>query len=109
MKKCGWSNTSRHLRGYGSAWDKTRKRILQRDFGICQPCKLNGYIHPGNEVDHIVSKAEGKRLGWAQSHVERDANLQTICTEAHKIKTAKEQGRTFKPKTMIGSDGWPVD
>lgn len=109
MKKCGWSTESRHKRGYGSAWDKTRKRILQRDFGICQPCKLKGHIHPGNEVDHIISRAEGKRLGWAQSHVERDANLQTICTEAHKIKTAKEQGRTFKPKTMIGSDGWPVD
>lgn len=108
MRKTGWSTVSRHLRGYDSAWIKTRKRILQRDCGICQPCKRNGYIHPGTEVDHIVSKAEGKRLGWAQSRIECDANLQAINTECHKAKTAAEQGRTLKPKVRIGVDGWPV-
>lgn len=108
MNKCGWSTESRHKRGYGSIWDKTRKRILQRDYGICQPCKRNGYIHPGTEVDHIVSKAEGKRLGWAQSRIECDANLQTICKPVHAEKTAAEQGRTLRPKVIIGDDGWPV-
>lgn len=108
MKKCGWSTESRHKRGYGSAWDKTRKRILQRDFGICQPCKLNGYIHTGNEVDHIISRAEGKRLGWAQSRIECDDNLQTICHAAHIEKTATENGKTYNPKIQIGIDGYPI-
>ncbi len=108
MRKTGWSTVSRHLRGYNSAWTKTRERILRRDKGICQPCLKDGYLHPGTEVDHIVSRAEGKRLGWAQSLVERDANLQTINTECHKAKTAAEQGRTLKPKVIIGEDGWPV-
>lgn len=107
-KTSGWSTVSRHLRGYGSEWQKTRKRILQRDCGICQPCKRIGYIHQGNEVDHIVSKAEGKRLGWAQSRIECDDNLQTINADCHKLKTAKEQGRSLKPKQTIGIDGFPI-
>lgn len=108
MKRSGWPTTSRHERGYDSKWVKTRERILRRDFGICQPCLKQGHMHTGNEVDHIVSKAEGQRLGWAQSRIECDANLQTICKTAHAEKTAKEQGRTLKPKQTIGLDGFPV-
>lgn len=108
MKRSGWSDVSRHLRGYGSAWAKARERILKRDHGICQPCFKQGHIHTGNEVDHIVSKAEGQRLGWAQERIECDDNLQTICTTAHKEKTASEQGRTLKPRQTIGIDGFPV-
>lgn len=81
---------------------------MLRDHGICQPCKRNGYIHPGTEVDHIVSKAEGKRLGWAQSRIECDANLQTICRAAHIEKTAIENGKTYNPKIQIGIDGYPI-
>lgn len=103
-----WSNVSRHERGYGSDWDKQRKRILKRDFGICQPCAKIGKIHAGREVDHIVSRAEGKRLRWSHACIESDDNLQTICSEAHKVKTAAEQGRTLKPKQMIGIDGFPI-
>lgn len=106
--KSGWPTVSRHQRGYNSTWTKTRERILRRDCSICQPCKQKGHVHPGNEVDHIISKAEGKRLGWAQSRIECDANLQTICKLMHSIKTAAEQGRTLKPKLTIGKDGWPT-
>lgn len=108
MKRSGWPTTSRHKRGYGSEWIKTRERILKRDFGICQPCLKKGAMHAGNEVDHIVSKAEGKRLRWPKSRIECDDNLQTICREAHKEKTAQEQGRTLKPKQTIGIDGFPI-
>lgn len=107
-KKSGWSTVSRHLRGYGTEWTKTRERVMLRDFGICQPCLKQGKMHQGNEVDHIVSKAEGQRLGWAQERIECDGNLQTICHDAHKAKTAKEQGRTLIPKKTIGLDGFPV-
>ena len=103
-----WPTASRHERGYGSEWDKKRKRILKRDFGICQPCAKLGKIHAGREVDHIVSRAEGKKLGWSASRIESEGNLQTICTEAHKVKTAAEQGRTLKPKQTIGIDGFPI-
>lgn len=103
-----WSKESRHKRGYGADWDKRRKRILVRDCGICQPCKAKGIIHGATEVDHIVSKAEGKRRGWTDAQIDSDENLQAINTDCHKAKTAAEQGRTLKPKVTIGLDGWPV-
>lgn len=103
-----WPTTSRHERGYGHEWTKQRKRILKRDCGICQPCFKQGHTHIGNEVDHIISKAEGKRLGWSHARIESDDNLQTICKDAHKEKTMQEQGKTLKVKQMIGVDGFPV-
>lgn len=78
---------TRHERGYGSAWDRLRARILRRDAGICQPCLADGLVHQGTEVDHIIPKAQGG--------TDDDANLQTICTARHRAKTAAEsaQGR----------------
>ena len=70
---------SRHERGYGSAWDKTRVRIMMRDGGICQPCLKLGSVHPGTEVDHRTPKAQGG--------TDDDDNLQTICKDAHRAKT----------------------
>lgn len=106
MKRSGWPTTSRHARGYGTEWSKTRERIMLRDYGICQPCMKQGHIHVGTEVDHIVSKAKAQRLGWTKERVECDDNLQAICATAHKIKTAQEQGRTLRPKQTIGIDGF---
>lgn len=107
-KKHGWSTVSRHERGYGTAWTKTRERILQRDFGICQPCLRRGKMHLGNEVDHIVSRAEARKRGLSKVWTESDDNLETTCREAHKIKTAEEIGRCFKVKQVIGLDGFAV-
>lgn len=77
---------SRHERGYGSSWDRTRARILRRDAGICQPCLADGMVHRGGEVDHIVPRARGG--------TDDDANLQTICAARHRTKTQNEaQGR----------------
>lgn len=77
---------SRHERGYGSGWDRTRARVLRRDAGICQPCLADGLVHRGTEVDHIVPKAQGG--------TDDDANLQTICARRHRAKTQREaQGR----------------
>ena len=94
-----WSRVSRHERGYGTAWDKIRKHILYRDHGLCQPCLKQGKLTQATEVDHIVDKA---------SKGSDDAdNLQSICEQCHKEKTAAAQGRTLKPKLTTGIDGWP--
>lgn len=77
---------SRHERGYGTAWDKLRKVILARDCGICQHClRTKGELHTGNEVDHIVPKFEGG--------TDDESNLEVICHDAHKRKTAEEAKR----------------
>lgn len=75
---------SRQLRGYGAAWDRTRKRILDRDEGLCQPCMREGRTAVGTQVDHITPKSRGGS--------DDDANLQTICVACHATKTARESG-----------------
>lgn len=103
-----WHKTSRHERGYGAEWDRLKKIVKARDFEICQPCKAKGIIHLGREVDHIVSKAKAKLLGWTDAQVNDLSNLQCICHEAHKAKTEEEQGKKLRPRVKIGLDGWPI-
>lgn len=81
---------SRHERGYGAEWERTRLRILERDHGICQPCLKEGKVHEGLEVDHKVSKAEARSLGWTNVEIEDDSNLQAINRECHRLKTSSE-------------------
>lgn len=76
---------SRHERGYGAEWEKTRKRILRRDCGLCQPCLMQGKYRPAKQVDHKVPKFEGG--------TDRDDNLQAICVACHQDKTAAEAMR----------------
>ena len=91
-----WSRTSRHSRGYGTEWDKTRKRILARDNHLCQACLPR--VKAGTHVDHITPKAQGG--------ADSDDNLQTLCYPCHKAKTASDSGKRLK--SAIGVDGWPV-
>lgn len=69
-------------RGYGAPWRKIRVRILKRDNYLCQPCKRAGKLSPANEVDHVINKERGG--------TDDDDNLQSICGDCHKAKTAKE-------------------
>lgn len=96
----GWARTSRHERGYGTAWDKLRKRILSRDKYLCQTCARKGRLTPANEVDHKKPKAKGG--------TDSEDNLEAICSPCHKAKTSAENGRSTKMKIEIGTDGWPV-
>lgn len=95
-----WSRVSRHTRGYGTAWDKLRKRILARDKHLCQQCKREGRTRAGRIVDHIKAKAHGG--------TDDPANLQVICDDCHLAKTAEESGRPLRNRAEIGLDGWPV-
>jgi 5-methylcytosine-specific restriction protein A len=84
---------SRHKRNYGWAWEQLREQVLQRDSGICQPGLKRGEVHIANEVDHITSRAEARTLGWTTEQTEAMENLQSICTDCHRIKTSSEAGR----------------
>lgn len=93
-----WSKQSRHERGYGSAWVKTRANILKRDRHLCIPCLMGGRPTPATQVDHIKPKAKGG--------TDDPTNLQSICDDCHKLKTAVDEGRKLPRK--IGLDGYPV-
>ena len=104
-----WSRESRHARGYGSHWDKLRILILQRDGGICHcPDCMGGQkqLKPAHEVDHIVPKAEAKRLGWTQDQIDDPSNLRAVNRLCHRKLTTLQNGGTPRPAT--GLDGWPV-
>lgn len=105
-----WGKKSRQERGYGAAWTKVRKIVMERDKGLCQVSLRKGLIVRATEVDHIVSKAEAKRRGWPDEKVDHPDNLQAISKQEHLIKTEAEQGKTKRPpRPKIGPDGWPVE
>lgn len=85
------SRGTRHQRGYGGSWEKTRKRIFERDCGLCQQCKREGRLTAVGDrpysawCDHIIPKAEGG--------TDDDDNLQTLCRACHQAKTDMEKNR----------------
>lgn len=103
-----WPTTSRQSRGYGRAWELKRLRILRRDKYLCQcrHCKAEGRVSPASEVDHIVSKAKARSMGWTEAQIDADSNLQSINRECHRRKTIEDEGRTIPRR--IGADGFPL-
>lgn len=76
---------------------------------MCEKCEREGRVRQGRDVDHVVSKARACKLGWSKARTDHPDNLQFLCVDCHKEKTAAEQGRTLRePKVQIGLDGWPV-
>lgn len=104
-----WGTLSRQARGYGKEWTKLRKLILERDKGLCQPSLRQGRVVIATEVDHIVSKAAAKKLGWTQAQIDHPNNLQAISKDEHLKKTKEEVGATYRPKVIYGLDGWPIE
>jgi 5-methylcytosine-specific restriction protein A len=92
--------TSRHERGYGTAWDRLRAQILRRDGYLCLTCQANGRVEIATQVDHIMPKAKGG--------TDDPLNLQSLCAPCHKAKTDDELGRTPRGARVIDVDGWPV-
>ncbi|TNE75072.1 MAG: HNH endonuclease [Gammaproteobacteria bacterium] len=66
----------------GRPWRRLRDQVLERDQFLCQPCKREGRVTPGNEVDHIIPEAEG-------GHTVAN-NLEATCHHCHKAKTQQE-------------------
>ena len=90
---------SRHERGYGYDWTKRREHVMRRDMHLCQPCYLKGRPTPATQVDHIIPKSQD---GTADMD-----NLQAICDDCHKAKTAQEATGS-KDKLAFDSDGFPI-
>jgi 5-methylcytosine-specific restriction enzyme A len=100
-------------RGYGVEWDRLRLTILARDNYLCQcdQCKggaPDGRVTLANEVNHIMPKAQAKRLGWTQKQIDHPSNLQSVNEDCHKRITVQQQGKTLRAKVRVGLDGWPT-
>ena len=93
----GWKHDrrSRHERGYDSRWVRLRKLVIARDKGLCQACLRQGYVSEGTECDHILPRAKGGE--------DELSNLQMLCKDCHKAKTARDDRETQR---MERRDGW---
>ena len=69
----------------GRARMQVRDRVMERDCGLCQPCRSEGRVRHAVEVDHIVPL----HLGGTEDM----ANQQAICAECHRVKAAGEAQR----------------
>lgn len=81
----------------GRILQRIRSRIMQAQ-PLCRMCEENGLTTPGAEMDHIVPLHKGGNND--------DDNLQMLCVECHRRKTANDLGVRYKP--TIGVDGWPI-
>lgn len=88
-KGSGWERHNKGQtatqRGYGPEWRRLRNIVIKRDKGLCQPCRREGVFRPGSSVDHIKAKAHGG--------TDDPSNLECICTDHHRAKTARERLR----------------
>ncbi|NMM93883.1 HNH endonuclease [Bifidobacterium oedipodis] len=87
-----WWKSQRDAR-FNPDWERTRKRILERDHHMCQwPVTdwNSGTAHIcgrlGNEVDHK------QRAGEGEPDNDDPSNLWTLCSWHHKQKTSRESG-----------------
>lgn len=62
-------------------WSDLRAMVLQRDYNLCQYCKIN----TGNIVDHIIP------VEIEITRIADPSNMVTCCRECHAIKTQWEQ------------------
>lgn len=79
-----WGSTtgSSHSRGYGARWRALRALVL-REQPLCQECLRQARTAAATTVDHVTPKAHGGTDA-------RD-NLQALCHDCHKAKTARER------------------
>lgn len=75
-----------------------RRALLLRANPLCAHCARSGRVTAATELDHIKPLHQGG--------TDDDANLQGLCTECHRIKTAAERGAT--PRTRFDSSGMPM-
>jgi 5-methylcytosine-specific restriction enzyme A len=61
-------------------------------------CEEEGRTTAATVPDHIVALVNGG--------ADTESNLQSLCAEHHRQKTARDLGHSQKP--TIGADGWPA-
>ena len=74
---------SASVRGYGSRWQKARKRYLEAH-PLCVECLKEGRYEKATDVDHIIAHRGDSVLFWDES------NWQALCHRHHSEKTRRE-------------------
>jgi len=86
LAEAGPEATAAHEREHtGRPWRRIRARVLKRDCGMCVPCRQAERFTLAVDVDHVRPVWEGG--------TDDDGNLQSICSDCHKEKSAREAAR----------------
>jgi 5-methylcytosine-specific restriction endonuclease McrA len=86
--------SAQRLRGRAAV--NRRARWLQMH-PLCEECDRAGRTTAATVPDHRIALVNGGP--------DTEDNLQSLCEECHRIKTAKDLG--YRPRPTIGNDGWP--
>ena len=70
-------------RGYGSKWNKARRRYLEKH-PLCVMCMKDGRYVRATDVDHIIPHRGDPVLFWDEN------NWQALCHSCHSRKTRSE-------------------
>lgn len=83
-------------------WARIRAMVLSHH-PLCAHCLAKGRLTPAVEVDHIVALANGG--------THDRANLQSLCSACHIIKTKQDVALLRLNTAVPGVDenGWPID
>lgn len=90
-------STNRRIRG------RTLQRIRAlhlRAHPLCGLCQERGHVTPATQLDHIVALVNGG--------TDTPDNRQGLCDACHLEKTAQDMGHTYRPRVVIGVDGYPT-
>jgi 5-methylcytosine-specific restriction protein A len=83
--------------------DTIRRRVKMLAKDLCKHC--GNRIRFGGEVDHVIALANWNPTE-EKPHGNRESNLQYLCKNCHKPKTARdvaEKSRTAKANIKLGS------
>ncbi|MEZ5880062.1 MAG: HNH endonuclease signature motif containing protein [Nitratireductor sp.] len=86
---------AKRLRGR-KAVEQRKRRLMAEP--LCRHCQAKGKVRAATVPDHIIPLFKGG--------TDTEGNIQCLCDECHRIKTAKDKGHRVKLQT--GLDGWPV-
>ena len=70
-------------RGYGSRWQRFRKRFLAAH-PLCEECMKQGRYTKATDIDHIKAHRGDPELFWDLE------NMMALCHSCHSKKTARE-------------------
>ena len=83
----------------GRSNQQARRRLFASS-PLCVACKAKGRVTVATERDHVVPLHQGG--------AESPSNEQALCHACHADKSAREAGKTLKPKVRVGLDGYPT-
>lgn len=76
------------------AWQKTREAYAKSVGYLCEDCKANGIIKPGEEVHHVIPLSP-KNIDNPEITLSWD-NLRLLCWDCHKARHEHERVASLK-------------